>query len=165
MSQPGADADQPIRGKVAQIVSDQEVIINRGARDGVVPGMIFQIIDPDTVEIRDPDTGEVLGDVKKTLAFVRADEVSERLTLAVTFIQKQVNIGGTGISPLSSMFSAPEWVSRTERFRIDDDTPRKLDVSERTVHEGYPVEQVDPATASRFRNVSLAEDHLKGWQD
>jgi curli biogenesis system outer membrane secretion channel CsgG len=54
------------------------VIINRGTREGVEPGMTFKV---GTVqELVDPDTGEVLDTEMKVLAELEAEQVKERIT-------------------------------------------------------------------------------------
>lgn len=46
--------DSPIRGKIAKIITNQNVVINRGARHGVETGMRF-IVRLSTGTIIDPD--------------------------------------------------------------------------------------------------------------
>ena len=45
-----------IEGKVAAIVNERELAINRGADVGVKEGMIFKVVEPE-LDVTDPDTG------------------------------------------------------------------------------------------------------------
>src|SRR3712207_6707077 len=53
-----------LEGKVAKILGNNEVVINRGRNEGVRPGMIFEVFAPEGEEVWDPDTGETLGTVE-----------------------------------------------------------------------------------------------------
>src|SRR5262249_52570621 len=87
----------PIRGKVAQILNSRNLVINVGSRDGVVVGMYFDVLDPKGEDIKDPDTGEVLGSVERPKVRVQIVQVQERLSVASTYKQRQVNVGGQGL--------------------------------------------------------------------
>jgi len=54
-------SDKPIRGKVARILNSRELAINVGSADGVDVGMYFDVLDPKGEDVKDPDSGEVLG--------------------------------------------------------------------------------------------------------
>jgi len=45
-----------LRGKVAQILSDSDLVINIGSRDGVMEGAKFAVLVPHPLEIHDPDS-------------------------------------------------------------------------------------------------------------
>ena len=45
-----------LTGFVARIVTDDDLIINKGRVDGVAEGMIFDILDTRTRDVTDPDT-------------------------------------------------------------------------------------------------------------
>lgn len=55
-----ADAPARISATVAAVIDDA-VVLNRGTADGVVSGMMVAV--GDTVDVTDPDTGAVLGQV------------------------------------------------------------------------------------------------------
>lgn len=86
-SQPKAAAEiDPIRGKVAKVISSREVALNIGKTSDVQEGMLFDIVVPSTLEITDPETGEVLGTVQpRAKARVRVFSVSDRFSLATTY--------------------------------------------------------------------------------
>ena len=53
-----------VEGKVAKILGNNEIVINRGRGEGVRQGMLFEIFAPEGEEVWDPDTGETLGTVE-----------------------------------------------------------------------------------------------------
>lgn len=83
----------PIRGQVARVISNREVALNIGKNREVQEGMLFDIVVPGTLEITDPETGEVLGTVRPgRKARVRVFSVSEKFSLAATY--RTESIGG-----------------------------------------------------------------------
>ena len=70
-----------IEGKVAKILGN-EIVINRGRREGVRQGMLFEVFAPEGEEVWDPDTGETLGTVEDVKAQAEVTEVKERLAVA-----------------------------------------------------------------------------------
>lgn len=106
---------EPVRGKVARVLNEREVAINRGLNDGVEVGMKFNILDPESQEVRDPDTGDLLGYVERSKAPVRVTMVYDKLAVATTFRFRRVNVGGNGIG--IGGFDPPKWRRRYETFR------------------------------------------------
>lgn len=74
-----------IEGKVARILTDRRLVINRGRADGVQVGMKFAILSTVGVDVRDPDSGEVLGSMDVARTVVKVVAVDERLSTARTF--------------------------------------------------------------------------------
>ena len=86
-----------VEGKVAKILGS-EIVINRGRREGVRQGMLFEIFAPEGEEVWDPDTGETLGTVEDVKAQAEVTEVKDRLAVArlqntVTSPFGAVNVG------------------------------------------------------------------------
>lgn len=106
---------EPVRGKIARVLSEREIAINRGSNDGVEIGMKFNVLDPESQEVRDPDTGEVLGCVERPKAPVKVTMVYDKLAVATTFRFRRVNVGGNGIG--IGGFNPPLWKNRYETFR------------------------------------------------
>ena len=75
-------SDYSIVGLVARLVSDEDLIINKGAADGVTVDMIFDVLDPRTQDVRDPVTDEILGSIDRVLARVRVTDVQFRISMA-----------------------------------------------------------------------------------
>lgn len=74
-----------IEGKVAEVISDRDLVINRGSIDGVEIGMRFRILHSRGAEIKDPDTKEVLGRVEVDKTIVKITSVDHRLAVGRTF--------------------------------------------------------------------------------
>jgi len=165
------DSDTPsnpifdrLQGKVAEVVSDRELILNRGSDHGVRSGMYFAILDPDAVGITDPDTGEQLGGIRIVKIVVQAVEVAPKLTLARTFKTRTINIGGpggsNGLSSFSAMFAPPdppEYVEQVEKLTLDRNAPRKIDPAESVVSRGDPFESATPREVEDVRSISVWE--------
>ena len=94
----GTDSDmtartEPIRGKVAKVISTRVVALNIGTNSGVQEGMLFDIVVAGTLEITDPETGEVLGTVQPSAkARVKVYRVNKKISLASTY--RTESIGG-----------------------------------------------------------------------
>ena len=86
----------PLRGYVARLITDDELAINLGSRDGVKKGMIFSILDEATENIPDPITGEDLGSIERVKAQVTITGVSERLSLGLISWPSRNREGFTG---------------------------------------------------------------------
>jgi hypothetical protein len=71
-----------IEGKVAKILGNNEIVLNRGRSQGVRPGMVFEVFAPEGEEVWDPDTGETLGTVEDVKAKAEVTEVKDRLAVA-----------------------------------------------------------------------------------
>jgi Flagellar assembly protein T, C-terminal domain len=70
-----------VEGKVAKILGN-EIVINRGRREGVRQGMLFEVFASEGEEVWDPDTGETLGTVEDVKAQAEVTEVKDRLAVA-----------------------------------------------------------------------------------
>lgn len=76
---------EALEGKVAKIISVREVAINLGAEAGVKAGMIFAILSKSPLPIKDPDTGEALGQFDREKVRVRAEEVHRKFSVCRTY--------------------------------------------------------------------------------
>lgn len=77
-----------IKGKVAKVLNDRELVINRGADHGVEEGMQFQIRDRSgaLIDVPDPETGEVLGSLFRKTVKVRVVELNEVMAIGRTYV-------------------------------------------------------------------------------
>jgi hypothetical protein len=73
-----------ITGKVAAILNERELIINKGADHGIKEGMKFKVTEPE-LQIRDPDTQAPLGSLAREKIRVRIAEVQPKFSVARTF--------------------------------------------------------------------------------
>ena len=143
---------QPIRGKVARILNSRELVMNVGSEGGVAVGMKFDVLDPKGEEIKDPDTGEVLGSLARPKVRVRVKSVQDHLSVAETFREREVNIGGLGpaglatgsegIERISELLRPPKYVKKVETLKTTEKTWEDFDEKESYVKTGDPVRQV-----------------------
>ena len=92
-----------IMGKVARILSDEEVVLNVGSEDDVTEGMefvIFSVSEGD--RIVDPETGADLGAIETTKGRVKVHHVQDRISRART-LTYQARIPGLEESLKSSI--------------------------------------------------------------
>ena len=136
----------PIRGKVALVLSSREVAINKGSMDGVEIGMIFNIMVSKGTEIKDPDTGELLGSVELPKTMVKVTSVQDRVSVASTFRTNRVNVGGSGLINIEHIFQPPRWEIRAETLKTEEAVRGELDEVDTFVKIGDPVvEHIDVA--------------------
>lgn len=69
-----------ITGKVASIIDESTLIINVGEKAGVEKGVLFVIFEQGE-EIKDPESGESLGNLEIVKAEVEAVHVQEQMTI------------------------------------------------------------------------------------
>ena len=134
-----------IRGKVARVLNSHELAMNIGQLNGVEVGMCFDVLDPKGEDIRDPDTGDVLGSVDRPKVRVRVTRVDERLAIAATYREMKVNVGGEGPSldfGLTKYLLPPKWVTVRETLKTNERTQDSLDEAESYVKTGDPVVEV-----------------------
>ena len=91
------ETTRAIKGKVTNILNKRELAMNVGRKDGVKEEMRFKIVY--NVPVKDPDTGEELGEINREKIRVEVFQVEEKFSLARTYETYQVNVGGNGILP------------------------------------------------------------------
>ena len=137
---------EPIRGKVAKILSHSEVVLNIGKKHNVQIGMLFDILMQGYDEIKDPDTGEVLGGIDRPKARVKVVSANDRLSIAATYRKERVNVGGPedlGIRLRGDLLPPPRWETRVETFPTREAVPEDHWSEDLYVATGDPVVQVD----------------------
>lgn len=144
---------EPIRGKVARVLNTREIALNVGTAKGVAVGMHFDVLDTRDLEIKDPDTNEVLGSFYRPKVRVKIIRVEEKLSLATTYRGKQVNIGGSStgpnplrdwltIGPVARALMPPNWVTKYETLEKTGQPLDALNEADSRVRTGDPVVQV-----------------------
>ncbi len=134
---------EPIRGKVARVLNSRELAINLGTKQGVELGMYFDILDPKSQEIRDPDSNEVLGSVERPKVRVKVEKVQDKVCIASTYKKTQVNKGGTfAIGGFANSLMPPKWITKYETLKTDEQTWEDLSEEESYVKIGDPAVQV-----------------------
>lgn len=124
-----------IRGKVAQIISERSLAINRGSQHGVTEGMEFVVLGP-AAEIIDPDTSEHLGGIERHKVKVRATTVAAKFSICSTFSPSNV-----GFLTAANVFSEPK-PAPTLKSK-DSDYVAPLSPEESFVEVGDEVRQVE----------------------
>lgn len=130
---------EAITGKVIRILNDREVVLNRGSLNGIQEHDYIGVVDPETENMKDPDTGEDLGSVRRYKVALRVSQVSDRLAIAATYKTKQVNVGGSsdfGLGMLASITTPPKLVTQVERLRLDERAAKPIGPSDSRVQEG-----------------------------
>lgn len=132
----------PIRGKVAEILNPREIALNIGSNDGVRSGMYFDVMDPKYQNIKDPDTGALLGSIEKPKIRIKVILVQDRLSLASVRKGRGAKLGGKLGFPLGEFARAlmpPEWVDET--LKAENAPWEDIDEKESFVKRGDPVVQ------------------------
>ena len=137
---------EPIRGKIAKVLNSREVAVNIGHEHGVKSGMVFDILSSIGDQIRDPDTGDVLGLVEQPKARVKIKRAYEKFAVAITYRSRDVNVGGGGLSLnlWGKLFEPPKWETRYETLKSNggfEAASEELDEKGSYVSIGDPVVQ------------------------
>jgi hypothetical protein len=131
-----------IEGRVAQILNSRELVLNRGDEDGVMAGMVFEILAPQGEDIRDPVTDEVLGSVERPKVVVRIVQVEPKLAVARTFRSRRRNVGGTDATKSwMRLFEPPKYVTEYDTLKTSERTWEDLSEEESFVKRGDPARQ------------------------
>ena len=143
--------NERIEGKVARILNERELVINRGSRDGVEIGMRFAILNPNGIDITDPETHEVLGSVPIAKTIVKVVRVDERMSVGRTFRTIPGRAGGSVFSAIAALSPIP-------------DRPETLRAGERTVYQEISEEESsvktgDPAIETRRDDEYTLPEH------
>jgi hypothetical protein len=98
---------EQIRGRVARLITDEELIMNVGSSDGVEVGHIYAVLDPLAQNVKDPTTGLDLGSLDRVKARVAVTEVGEKLSLA-----RVIGRDSGGLSAAARVFAGGATISR-----------------------------------------------------
>ena len=138
-----------IEGKIAQILSENFVVINVGSESGVKVGMMFVVLACGEA-VEDPETGEVLGKWEVPKGTIRVTHVQPRLATCEGFRPPEPGEEEVGTHVLSAALIAHSL--RPETWRHKDAT--RLDINRSQV-QGMP--QIGPiSVGDPVREVSLA---------
>ena len=135
---------EPIRGRVAKVLNTRELLFNRGSDDGVRVGMHFAVLDPQAENVKDPETGQVLGSISRPKVTVEVSQVEPQLSLAATYRKIRTNTGGSGGLGvgLGKLFEPPNWEERYETFKSSERTWEALPEAQSYVKTGDPIVQI-----------------------
>lgn len=137
-----------IKAKVAMILNTREIAISAGENMGVKKGMYFDVIHPNGEDIKDPDTGEVLGSLERKKVRLKIIDVREKISIASTYKSIKVNVGGDlesmylNIGPIARALMPPKWITKYQTIRSDEAPWDDLDEESSFIKVGDPVIQV-----------------------
>ena len=137
-----AGKSEVLRGKVAAVLNSRELVLNLGADDGVEVGMRFVILNSKGVDITDPDTGEVIGDVKVPKTVVKVVRVDgPKVAVARTF---RVIPGTPGLATVLLQANS-SWAGSRDRVETlaigpDTDLVAEIDDNKSYIKVGDPAE-------------------------
>lgn len=137
-----------IKSKVARVLNSREIAIAAGSEQGVRVGMYFDVLDPKGEDIRDPDSGEVLGSVARPKVRVKVTSTQEKLSIASTFKKRKINVGGSAqgfdtIGLFGRALMPPKYVTKYETLKTDEKTWEDLEEDQSYVKTGDPVIEVE----------------------
>lgn len=116
-----------IKGKVAKILNTRELVINIGSDHGVAEGMIFNVLDPSGEDIKDPDTGSVLGSLCRTKLQVKVIVVHSNMAVAITFKKTTYLVGRTSFPALEGEITTFAKLLDVQRTVVKQETLKKPD--------------------------------------
>lgn len=138
-----------VSGKVARIVSNKSVVLNKGSDDGIRIGNYIGVLDSLLQDIVDPDTNDNLGGIRAFKIALRVEQVSQHLAVASTYKTYRKNVGGQGFSigDIARASIPPKWVEieQTLKIEIDDAKPIEPSVSKVQVGDIFEVISEDEA--------------------
>lgn len=149
-----------IRSKVARVLNSREIVIAAGSEQGVRVGMYFDVLDPKGEDIRDPDSGEILGSIDRPKVRVKVTSIQEKLAIASTFKKQKINVGGeaegfASIGAFSRALMPPKYVTKYETLKTNEKTWEDLEEDQSYVKTGDPVVEVaQEADPSEVEGVS-----------
>lgn len=129
-----------ITGKVAAVLSDRQIAINRGFDHNVEIGMKFAVLADEGRTIADPETGDEIGTIEVAKTVVKIVSVQDRMSVARTFRTKTV--GGGAIWAVSSLNAKPRRVDESLR-KTESTESFELGSDERIVEIGDTVVQFE----------------------
>ena len=133
-----------IKGKVAKILNDRELVINLGSDIGVEIGMRFRVIE-ESEEVLDPDTNISLGNISRDKVRIKIAHVQPSLSIGRTYETYRVSSGlfpNLGVLAALSQTYAPTTRVRTLRSSAEY-RGREIEEEDSYVEIGDKVIQID----------------------
>jgi len=140
-------SNEPLKGNIAAILNERELVINIGANKGVKIGMKFKVMSEEPLKILDPNNNEILGEIDREKVRVEVIEVQEKLAIARTY--KTRHISGGSLYPWTALatyfsrepFAEPKDVPETLKVK-DSNLPQTLSEKESYIKKGDRVIQL-----------------------
>ena len=145
---------EKIEGKVVKILDEYSIVINVGRDNDVVDGMVFVVFVQSDDEIKDSDSGEVLGKLEHVKDYVVVAHVQDKFSTCVAG-EKDVPCGeheSHSAQTLSGAMMAESMTARPENSKISNE---KLNVNTSQI-TGVP--QLGPiSVGDMVRAVEVSE--------
>ncbi len=131
----------PIQGKVAAILNERDLVINKGENDGVSEEMLFQVTQPN-VPITDPDSGVELGVLVRDKIKVKVVEVHPQFSVAKTYETYSAHV--PSLYERAESASRGRTVTRVRKIIIESPGQNTDTIGQEgsTVKVGDPVAQI-----------------------
>lgn len=113
-----------IEAKVAKVLDGDGVVLNRGTNHGVDIGMVFEIGDDRLLGIKDPDTGEDLGEIRGDRVALEIVRIGPKASLAIAY--RAAGDLSVGLLPWSMRDLGP----------LEADAWRRIDVGDVATYKG-----------------------------
>ena len=91
-----------VEGKVAEVLNEREVAINRGKDHGVKMGTRFKLME--TLRIKDPDTKNIIGEITREKLRVKVVQLEQSLSIASTYETYET----AGLDPTLAFLGGPQ---------------------------------------------------------
>ena len=130
-----------IKGKVAAVLNERDLVINKGSDDSVLEGMLFQVTQPD-FRITDPDSGAELGVIARDKIKVQVVEVHPQFSVAKTYETYPAYVPSA--SERAEALSWGRTVTRVRKIIMEPDGRKTaiIGVEGSTISIGDPVVQI-----------------------
>jgi hypothetical protein len=130
-----------IHGKVAVILNERDLVINKGHDDGVSEGMLFKVTQPN-VSITDPDSGAELGVLTREKIKVKVFEVHQNFSVAKTY--ETYSTSEPSAFEFADALHRRRTVTRVRKILIEpsEQASVTIGVSGSTVNVGDPVVEI-----------------------
>lgn len=145
---------EDIEGKVAKILDEYSIVINVGRDNGVVDGMVFVVFVQSDDEVKDPDSGEVLGKLEHVKNYIFVSHVQDKFSTCVAGEKEMpcTEYESHGAQTLSGAMMAESMTGRPGGGRIGNE---KLNVNTSQI-TGVP--QLSPiSVGDKVRAVEVSE--------
>jgi hypothetical protein len=123
-----------IYGKVAKLINSNELVLNRGAEAGIRTGWKVWIFDESIAEIKDPDTGEDLGQIPRYAAQLDIVNVGPRASIA----RRRPNPYTAYLELINSRVNAVQSPRQKEIEADLESWPEGVRVGSRFIAQGEP---------------------------
>jgi hypothetical protein len=117
-----------IHGKVAEIINERSLAINRGKEHGVRTGMHFLVLGP-PADVKDPESGEVLVRLEREKVRVRATQVGAKYAICETYSATEWGAGFISVGSAGLLGSPPPTLRTRDSAYVAPLSPEESYVS------------------------------------